>query len=148
MRQALINENADLFAKNHRYVMRITGSDAEGQEQLDNFIDPESNYPVLVTSSRPLSTGVGDYSGTQTPTASLKGLRVYLAEGDAPPVEARPPPSPRKYWTGKASPNGRRSSALCQRTTETVPHVSPWLPRATNRARMPPGALEESLPIC
>jgi hypothetical protein len=42
MRQALINENADLFAKNHRYVMRITGSDAEGQEQLDNFIDPES----------------------------------------------------------------------------------------------------------
>jgi hypothetical protein len=25
-----------------------------------------------------------DYSGAQTPTASLKGLRVYLAEGDAP----------------------------------------------------------------
>ena len=42
----------------HRYVMRITGSDAEGQEQLDNFIDPESNYPVLVTTSRLLSTGV------------------------------------------------------------------------------------------
>jgi type I restriction enzyme R subunit len=30
MRQALVNENADLDAKNHRYVMRITGSDAEG----------------------------------------------------------------------------------------------------------------------
>jgi type I restriction enzyme R subunit len=58
MRQALINENADLVAENHRYVMRITGSDAEGQEQLDNFIDPESNYPVLVTTSRLLSTGV------------------------------------------------------------------------------------------
>jgi hypothetical protein len=27
------------------------------------------------------------------------GLRVYLAEGDAPPVEVLPPPSPRKYWT-------------------------------------------------
>jgi hypothetical protein len=40
-----------------------------------------------------------DYSGAQTPTASLKGLRVYLAEGDAPPVEIPPPPSPRKYWT-------------------------------------------------
>jgi hypothetical protein len=105
---------------------------------------------VLVTSSRSLSTGVGDYSGTQTPTASLKGLRVYLAEGDAPPVEARPPPSPRKYWTGKASPNGRGSSALSQRTTETVPHASPLLPRATNRAQIPPGALEVSLyfPIC
>ncbi len=40
-----------------------------------------------------------DYSGAQTPSASLKGLRVYLAEADAPPVEVMPPPSPRKYWT-------------------------------------------------
>src|SRR3546814_5128315 len=38
--------------------MRITGGDAEGQAQLDNFIDPESRYPVLVTTSRLLSTGV------------------------------------------------------------------------------------------
>jgi hypothetical protein len=28
-------------------------------------------------------------------------MRVYLAEGDAPPVEALPPPSSRKYWTRK-----------------------------------------------
>ncbi len=40
-----------------------------------------------------------DYSGAKTPTASLKGLRVYLAEGDAAPQEVLPPPSPRKYWT-------------------------------------------------
>ena len=40
-----------------------------------------------------------DYSGAQTPTASLKGLRVYLAEGSAIPVEVAPPPSSRKYWT-------------------------------------------------
>ena len=58
MRQALINENADLVAENQRYVMRITGSDKEGQDQLGNFIDPESRYPVLVTTSRLLSTGV------------------------------------------------------------------------------------------
>ncbi|CAN1507222.1 HsdR Type I site-specific restriction-modification system, R (restriction) subunit and related helicases [Caulobacteraceae bacterium] len=58
MRQALINENADLVSANARYVMRITGSDKEGQEQLGNFIDPESKYPVLVTTSRLLSTGV------------------------------------------------------------------------------------------
>jgi type I restriction enzyme, R subunit len=58
MRQALINENADLVAENHRYVMRITGGDAEGQAELGNFIDPESKYPVLVTTSRLLSTGV------------------------------------------------------------------------------------------
>lgn len=58
MRQALVNENADLVAANQRYVMRITGSDKEGQDQLGNFIDPESKYPVLVTTSRLLSTGV------------------------------------------------------------------------------------------
>jgi len=58
MRQALINENADLVADNHRYVMRITGNDKEGLDQLGNFIDPEVRYPVLVTTSRLLSTGV------------------------------------------------------------------------------------------
>ena len=58
MRQALINENADLFGANYHYVMRITASDGEGKAQLDNFIDPESPYPVLVTTSRLLSTGV------------------------------------------------------------------------------------------
>ena len=58
MRQALINENADLVEGNLRYVMRITGGDAAGQAELGNFIDPESKYPVLVTTSRLLSTGV------------------------------------------------------------------------------------------
>lgn len=58
MRSALVNENKDLCDENHRYVMRITGSDTEGQAELGNFIDPESTYPVLVTTSRLLSTGV------------------------------------------------------------------------------------------
>jgi type I restriction enzyme R subunit len=58
MRQALVNENQDLVIENGRYVMRITGNDKEGQDQLGNFIDPESTYPVLVTTSRLLSTGV------------------------------------------------------------------------------------------
>jgi len=58
LRQALIIENQDLAVKNERYVMRVTGDDAEGQAQLGNFIDPESTYPVIVTTSRLLSTGV------------------------------------------------------------------------------------------
>ena len=58
MRQALINENADLVDGHPRYVMRITGADADGQAHLGTFIDPESRYPVLVTTSRLLSTGV------------------------------------------------------------------------------------------
>lgn len=40
-----------------------------------------------------------DYSGAETSTASLKGLRVYLAQSDSPPEEVVPAPSPRKYWT-------------------------------------------------
>ena len=39
-----------------------------------------------------------DYSGAETANASLKGLRVYLAQSDAPPVEVSPL-QPRKYWT-------------------------------------------------
>ena len=40
-----------------------------------------------------------DYSGAQTPTSSLTGLRVYAATPTQPPSEIPPPPSPRKYWT-------------------------------------------------
>lgn len=40
-----------------------------------------------------------DYSGAETATSSLSGLRVYLAEGEGPPVEVPPPASTRKYWT-------------------------------------------------
>ncbi len=47
-----------------------------------------------------------DYSGAQTPTASLKGLRVYWAEGEATPVEVLPQPSRRKYWTRKGVAHG------------------------------------------
>jgi type I restriction enzyme R subunit len=38
--------------------MRITGNDPEGTAQIGNFIDPEAKYPVIVTTSRLLSTGV------------------------------------------------------------------------------------------
>lgn len=58
MRQALSNENADLVAENHRYVMRITGDDQQGKAELDNFIDPKVPYPVIATTSKLLSTGV------------------------------------------------------------------------------------------
>jgi hypothetical protein len=40
-----------------------------------------------------------DYSGAQTSTASLPGLRVYLAERNSAPEEIQPPASARKYWT-------------------------------------------------
>lgn len=58
MRQALVDLNADLCAENHRYIMRITGDNDEGKKQLDYFIDKESVYPTIVTTSKLMTTGV------------------------------------------------------------------------------------------
>ena len=58
MRQALINENKDLYTENHKYIMRITGDNAEGKKQLDNFIDEDSTYPVIAVTSKLMTTGV------------------------------------------------------------------------------------------
>ena len=40
-----------------------------------------------------------DYSGAQTATSSLPGLRLYGATLTHSPAESPPPPGPRKYWT-------------------------------------------------
>ena len=58
MRQALVNCNSDMCSKNPKYVMRITGDNNEGKAQLDNFIDPAKDYPVIVTTSKLMTTGV------------------------------------------------------------------------------------------
>ena len=58
MRKAIVNENNDEVEKNYKYVMRITGDNDEGKMELDNFITPESRYPVIATTSKLLSTGV------------------------------------------------------------------------------------------
>ena len=58
MRQLLVTLNADKMKEDPRYVMRITGDDAVGKKQLGNFIEPDEAYPVVVTTSEMLSTGV------------------------------------------------------------------------------------------
>jgi len=58
MRQALINHNADMVARDSRYVMRITGDEVTGKRELDNFMDEEESYPVIATTSKLLTTGV------------------------------------------------------------------------------------------
>ena len=58
MREALINENSDLYSQNNKYVMKITGDDELGKAELDNFITPKEKYPTLVTTSKLLTTGV------------------------------------------------------------------------------------------
>lgn len=58
MRQALVNLNPERVKENRKYIMRITGDDNEGKAELDNFIDPESRYPVIATTSKLMTTGV------------------------------------------------------------------------------------------
>jgi type I restriction enzyme R subunit len=58
MRTAIANENVDLVATNHKYVMQITGDNEEGKMELDNFINPEEKYPVIATTSELMTTGV------------------------------------------------------------------------------------------
>ena len=59
MRQALANENRDLVSQDHRYVLRMTGdSDKTDKDELDNFCNPEERYPVIVTTSKLLNTGI------------------------------------------------------------------------------------------
>ena len=58
MRQALSNANLDICKDNPKYVVQITGDNVEGKMELDNFINPESTYPVIATTSKLMSTGV------------------------------------------------------------------------------------------
>ena len=58
MRVAIVNAAGRLAIDNPKYVMRITGDSVEGKAELDNFIDPESRFPVIATTSDLLTTGV------------------------------------------------------------------------------------------
>ena len=58
MRVAITNAAGRLAIDNPKYVMRITGDSVEGKAELDNFIDPESRFPVIATTSELLTTGV------------------------------------------------------------------------------------------
>lgn len=58
MRKAIVNAAGKLAIENPKYVMRITGDSVEGKAELDNFIDPESKFPVIATTSDLMTTGV------------------------------------------------------------------------------------------
>lgn len=59
-----------------------------------------------------------DYSGAETPTSSLKRVRVYMGDRAKSPTEVLSPPGPRKYWA-------RRGVAewLADRLSEGLPTV-------------------------
>lgn len=95
MRQALVNENTDIVAEHPTYIMNITGDDAEGKAQLDNFMDPDERYPTIVTTSKLLTTGVncktckvivldnlfGEQGMTEFKQIIGRGTRIYEEYG-------------------------------------------------------------------
>ncbi len=58
MRRDLVNCNPEQVLKNDKYVMKITGDDLLGKAQLYNFINSKKAYPVIVTTSELMTTGV------------------------------------------------------------------------------------------
>ena len=58
MRQALVNENSDLLEEHPKYVVRITGDDEIGKQELYNFTSVVEITPVIATTSKLLTTGV------------------------------------------------------------------------------------------
>lgn len=59
MRIALNNANADLTRTHLHYVERVVSDEGSvGREHLDNFQDPENDFPVILTTSQMLTTGV------------------------------------------------------------------------------------------
>ena len=58
MRTCLTNALSEQTKENSRFVVKITGDDTFGKMEIENFINPESRYPVIATTSKLLSTGV------------------------------------------------------------------------------------------
>lgn len=58
MRRFLVNEFSEQVQESSRYIVRITGDEQMGKLEIENFINPESKYPVIATTSKLLSTGV------------------------------------------------------------------------------------------
>lgn len=92
MRIALVNHNADMVKANPDYCVRITGSDEYGKSKLDYFISVSSQYPVIATTSKLLSTGadckmtklivLDEMLGSMTEFKQIIGRGTRLREQD------------------------------------------------------------------
>lgn len=57
LRDELRKLNSDMMQVNHNYIVRMTSDDQEGRELFDDFISVSESYPVVVTTSKLLTTG-------------------------------------------------------------------------------------------
>lgn len=92
MRMALVNLNQDKVRENPDYIVRITGSDEYGKKKLDYFLSVSSQYPVIATTSKLLSTGadckmtklivLDEIIGSMTEFKQIIGRGTRLRESD------------------------------------------------------------------
>jgi hypothetical protein len=59
-----------------------------------------------------------EYSGAETASSSLRGLRIYVADRVSMPVEIPPPIGPKKYWTRRG---------IAERVVELLSESTPTL---------------------
>jgi hypothetical protein len=70
-----------------------------GDIQDRNYYNPSGPYQMNGKWIPTFYRYIGiDHSGARTPTLSLKGLRIYMADRASTPIEVLPPQSTRKYW--------------------------------------------------
>jgi type I restriction enzyme, R subunit len=85
MRMFLSNEFSDLVKENSKFVVKITGDDFYGKLEIENFINPESRYPVIATTSKLLSTGVDTQTVTlialDAPMNSMTEFKQIIGRG-------------------------------------------------------------------
>ncbi len=91
MRQALANANADLVRQSPNYVARVTSDEGDlGKALLSTFQDVETKTPVILTTSKLLTTGVDAplvknvglfrYVGTMTDFKQIFGRGTRVRE--------------------------------------------------------------------
>jgi type I restriction enzyme R subunit len=85
MRQAIAELVPERMREDSRYTMKITGDDQDGKAQLDNFTDKNSKYPVIVTTSELLTTGVDCFMtkaiAIDRPIGSITEFKQILGRG-------------------------------------------------------------------
>lgn len=85
MRDALRVCNQDMVAKEPFYVVRMTGDDEEGRKLYNNFTSSYEPYPVVVTTSKLLTTGANTKCVKlivlDTPIRSMTEFKQIIGRG-------------------------------------------------------------------
>ena len=81
MRRALSNLNSDLVQQDPNYVVRVTAEEGNiGKGHLDRFKDVETDSPIIVTTSKLLTTGVDIPTAKNIVLARVVGSMVEFKQ--------------------------------------------------------------------